>query len=113
VTEDRVERLVRAAVRGIMEAVLSSCPTDEVSQKETPKRRRSKERPQPVAEMAFPSVSAMEHNLFDIPPESETDIEMAISALQRAREIEEAAARPHVQPGPGESEVTEWARIPQ
>jgi hypothetical protein len=112
-TEDRVERYVRAAVRGIMEAVLSHAETSEEPQRRTRRTRKSQAETPSIQDMHFPSVSAMENDLFDTPPEGSGDIEMAVAALTRARELEQAASVPSVHPGPGESETGESWRIPQ
>lgn len=110
--EDRLERYVRAAVRGIMEAVLSLEPTDETPRSKTQRRAKARQTPTPQ-EIPFPSVSHMEDTLFEDLPESNVDMDMALEALARARKLEEASAAPVISPGPGESETSESWRIPQ
>ena len=64
-------------------------------------------------EITFPSVSAYEDTLFSEIPKSNEDLEMALAAIQVARAREAREAKPEIQPGPGESEASEWLRIPQ
>lgn len=111
--DDRQERLVRAAFRGIMEAVLSVGDTPATRAKSS---RLPKAKTQAIApeEIPFPSISQYENRLFgEDMPTSNADIDMALEAVARARAMEAREAVPQVQPGPGESEVaTGWA-IPQ
>ena len=117
--DNRQERLVRAAFRGIMEAVLSLDVEPEVrvnrQAKVSPKLKPPRQKKPPVSEdIPFPSVSKYEESLFgETMPISNMDIDMALEAVSRARAMEAKEEVPHVQPGPGESEVaTGWA-IPQ
>jgi hypothetical protein len=114
--EDRQERLVRAAFRGIMEAVLSleaPAPRQVAKQAKAPKTQKSKKQAT-AEEIPFPSVSQFENVLFgEQMPVSNMDLDMALEAVARARAIEEREATPQVQPGPGESEVAQGWAIPQ
>jgi hypothetical protein len=95
-----------------MEAVLS-IEDEQPKQARNPRRKRIEELSEttPTEEIHFPSVTNYEQSLFgDGMPMSNQDIDMAVEALAKARELEAREAQPQVQPGPGESELqTGWA----
>jgi hypothetical protein len=121
VTDERLALLVRAAMRGFMEAVLA---VD--TQEEPPAQARLPQEPVAAEEIAFPSVTAAEegftqdqawntvsNGLFgEAMPQSNADLDAAVAALARARAQQAQEAQPAVQGGPGEKEVAEWLRIP-
>lgn len=140
-SEDRLERLVRAAVRGIMEAVLSvdtetgvdriadsvsSVPTsppylcdlcgtrDPQSHFSSCAEAAYAAGQRSAQEMPFPSVTKAQDELFGVPmPRGNDDLDQALETVARVRQQQERDARPDVQPGPGETEVAEWLRVPQ
>jgi hypothetical protein len=123
-TDDRLALLVRAAMRGFMEAVLT---VEEPALPEAVVKafgESGRVDPQPE-EIGFPSVTAAEEQLFgetppptlnqmafsgDFPP---ADLDLAVAAHARARAKQAQEAQPAVQGGPGEKDVAEWLRLPQ
>lgn len=113
-SQDLLERVVRAAVRGVVEAVLYFEPQlpPPIPDPERPVFSEPPERV--VDEVPFPSVSKAQEELFGEPlPEGRADLDMTLEALARAQKQQAQDAQPAVQPGPGEREVAEWLRIPQ
>lgn len=115
-SQELLERVVRATVRGAIEAVLyfepQLPPPIPDPDKLTPVFSEQPERV--MEEMPFPSVSKAQDELFgDEPPQGREDLDMALDGLARAQKQQAQDAQPAIQPGPGEREVAEWLRVPQ
>jgi hypothetical protein len=113
-TDERLALIVRSAFRGMMEAVLEvDSPAENLEAPASPEQEPPRLREAPPEELAFPSVTAAEEEIFGETPPPLVGIDRAVSDYSTMRQRQAQDAAPDVQGGPGEKEVAEWLRIPQ